>query len=360
MFGFLQSKQTVVENPETRADFSLKTIFGPEFGLNDLELLETIGTGSFSRVRLVRHLGDNKYYALKMMKKSAIVRHGQLQHVVNEVFILSRIRSPLVVQLAGMFQDDNNVYICLEYASGGELFSHLRRKQYFTEQEAKFFTIETAAAIQAMHDQNVVYRDLRPENMCLSRDGHLRIVDFGFAKVVPEQTFTLCGTPEYLAPEIIEGKGYGMAVDWWALGILLHEMLYGYPPFHGYNPFMVYEKIMTGKENILFPPVPMTSLGAQGAMRNFLERKRKKRAGCGKGGFKSIKNLKFFSGVSWESASRLLLEPVLVPTVEMDGDTSNFDFYPEETSEEPSNLTAKQRALFAEFDVILSRPKTNL
>ena len=357
-FGiFGKKKKDDIENPEMKQDLSLKTIFGPEFGLNDVELLETIGTGTFSRIRLVKHLSDHKYYALKIMKKGAIVRHGQVQHIINEVFVLSRIRCPLIVDLAGMFQDDNNVYICMEYVPGGELFSHLRQKGHFSEQESKFFAIEMCAALNSLHEHHIIHRDLKPENVGLSRDGHIRLLDFGFSKVVPNQTFTLCGTPEYLAPEVVQGKGYGLAADWWGVGVLLHEMLFGYPPFYGQNPFDVYEKILKGNANMVFPSTPMTSKSACDAMRKFLTRDRRNRAGCGRGGFKTVKSLGFFGGTSWESAVRQLLEPPLVPTVEMDGDTSNYDFFPEETVEEPSNLTSKQRALFDEFDEILARPR---
>ncbi len=302
-------------------------------------------------------LTDHKYYALKIMKKAAIVRHGQVQHMINEVFVLSRITCPLICDLAGMFQDDNNIYLTLEYVPGGELFSHLRRKGHFSEMEAKFFTIEVSAAINALHEQQILHRDLKPENICLSRDGHVRLCDFGFSKQVHDQTFTLCGTPEYLAPEVVQGRGYGLAVDWWGVGVLLHEMLYGYPPFYGNNPFEVYEKILKGGENALFPATPMVSKSACDAMRKFLSRDRRSRAGCGRGGFKSVKSLGFLGGTSWESVTRQLLEPPLVPTVEIDGDSSNYDFFPEETVEEPSNLTAKQREMFGEFDVILMRPR---
>lgn len=361
-FGIFKKKKSMEELQDKglKADLSLKTIFGPEFCLNDLELLETIGTGTFSRIRLVKCLIDQKYYALKILKKAAVVRHGEVQHIINEVFVLSRIRCPLIVDLAGMFQDDNNVYICLDYVPGGELFSHLRRKGQFSEQEAKFFAIETAAAIRALHEYKIVHRDLKPENICLSSDGHVRLIDFGYTKVINDQTNTLCGTPEYLAPEVVQGHGYGLAVDWWGLGILLHEMLYGYPPFYGHNPFEVYEKILKGTENVVFPRTPVTSGRAADALRKLLTRDRRSRAGCGRGGFSGIRGLGFFSGTSWDSVPNQLLEPPLVPTVEMEGDSSNYDFFPEETVEEPSNLTQRQRALFDEFDVILARPKQTL
>ena len=150
------------ENP---SDFSLKTLFPPEFGLNDLELLETIGTGSFGRVRLVKHLGDKNYYALKIMKKARIVKLRQLEHIQNEVKILSRLRCDFAANLNGVFQDDQNLYLCFDYIPGGELFSHLRKAQKFEERVAKFYAAEISSALNTMHSLYICHRDIRPENI---------------------------------------------------------------------------------------------------------------------------------------------------------------------------------------------------
>jgi serine/threonine protein kinase len=168
--------------------------------MNDLELLETVGTGTFGRVRLARCISNNKYYALKMMKKSRIVKLKQLGHIQYEVKILSRLRCIFAVNFEGMFQDDANIYLVLEYVAGGELFSHLRRKKKFDEDTAKFYTCEVISALEYMHKIFIAHRDIRPENLLIGSDGHICIIDFGFAKIVPEQTYTLCGTPEYIAP----------------------------------------------------------------------------------------------------------------------------------------------------------------
>lgn len=185
----------------------------------------------------------------------------------------------------------------------------------------------------------------------------MKITDFGFAKKIVDRSFTLCGTPEYLAPEVIESKGYGVSIDWWALGILLHEMLVGFPPFYGENPFQVYQKIL--KATLIFPTTPVVSSSAALAIRGLLTKDRRSRSGCGRSGFKGIKSLLYFRGTSWESVTRQLLQPPFQPTVEMDGDTSNYDFFAEELSEEPSNLTNKQRLMFREFDKLLARPVQN-
>ena len=353
--GIFAKKQVVdYEEIDNNPDFTLKTILPPEFGLNDLELLETVGTGTFGRVRLCRGIEDNKYYALKMMKKAAIVRNKQLAHIQNEVKILSRIKSDFVVDFHGLFQDDNNIYMVMEYVQGGELFSHLRRKGKFTEEEAKFFICELISSVEYLHKLLIAHRDIRPENLLIKSDGHVCLADFGFAKIVPEQTHTLCGNPEYIAPEVISGKGHGRAVDYWQLGILLYEMLYGHPPFFGENPFVVYQLILKGR--VKFSAATIVGVPAKNLIKGLLVIDRKSRLGSGSGGLRSLKTQLFFLGIGWESVSKRLLVPPFIPTVKSDGDASNYDYYPEEAVEEMSNLTKEERAMFREFDVILDRP----
>jgi len=340
---------------EVNRVLSVKTLFPPDFGLVKLDLLETLGTGTFGRVRLVRSLEDHQYYALKMMKKGRIVRLRQLEHIQNEVRILSRVRCSFVSELYAVFQDDNSLYVMLEYIPGGELFSHLRRQEKFSQAECQFYTVELVCALQYLHELNVVYRDVKPENIMIHKDGHLRLVDFGFAKFLDDdRTFTLCGTPEYLAPETIQGVGHGMAVDWWAAGVLLFEMAAGYPPFYGDNPFSVYQKIL--EANIKFPSA-MHRL-TRSAVSSFCVTNRARRLGSGRNGFAGIKAHRFFLGIDWISASRQLIMPPVIPSVLSDGDTSNFDFYAEEAVEEANNLTATERGMFREFDSILERPSS--
>lgn len=325
-----------------------------EFGVKDLDLLETISTGIFGRTRLVRSLKDHKYYALKILKKARIVKQGQLLHVQNEIKILSRLRCVFIIELRAVFQDENSLFVMLEYIPGGELFSHLRRARQFELPVYQFVSVEIACALYHMHHLNIIYRDLKPENIAFNKLGHIRLVDLSLAKIIQNRTFTLCGTPEYVSPEIINGRGYGASVDWWALGILLHEMVVGYPPFYGKNPFVVYRKILNGAfdldENILKP--------TKQVIRSFLNIDREQRLGCGS--FDQVRSHPFFKGVDWHSAFRELIVPPLVPTVLSEGDSANYDFYPEETLEEPANLSQEERQLFQSIDEILDRPKQTL
>lgn len=215
MFGIKRDHPLI--DIELDKDFTLKPLFSPDFGLINLDLLETLGTGTFGRVRLVRTVTDRKFYALKMMKKARIVRFKQLEHIQNEVRILSRLRCQFVNELHAVFQDDNSLYLLLEYVPGGELFSYIRRQGKFDVELYQFYAVEIACALHYLHSLNIAYRDIKPENILINRNGHIRLADFGFAKIVEDRTFTLCGTPEYLSPEVIQGSGHGLSTDWWAL-----------------------------------------------------------------------------------------------------------------------------------------------
>ena len=165
----------------------------------------------------------------------------QVDHVKTEKKILEELNHPFIVNLFGAFQDDKNLYLLLEYVIGGEFFSHLRKAGRFPNDTAKFYAAQITLVFEHLHSMMILYRDLKPENLLLDSDGNCKVTDFGFAKKVEYRTWTLCGTPEYLAPEIILSKGHGKAVDWWALGILMYEMLAGYPPFYDEDPLGIYQ-----------------------------------------------------------------------------------------------------------------------
>jgi len=219
------------------------------------------------------------------------------------------------------------LYLLFEYVQGGELFSHLRAAGRFATKTARFYAAEIVLALEYLHQQKIVYRDLKPENLLLDHKGHIKVTDFGFAKVVPDnRTFTLCGTPEYLAPEVIKGKGHGTEVDWWALGILVFEMLAGFPPFYDENPFGIYEKILLGR--ISFPAHFDSS--ARDLVKKLLASDRTRRLGNLKDGAADVKKHRFFKGLDWDAMSKRKNTPPIVPVVEHEGDTSNFEEYEEE------------------------------
>ncbi|KAJ2999532.1 hypothetical protein HDV02_002679 [Globomyces sp. JEL0801] len=223
------------------------------------------------------------------------------------------------------FQDVRNVYLLEEYVIGGEMFSHLRRAGRFSNEMTKFYASEIVLALQYLHDMDIVYRDLKPENLLLDKDGHIKIADFGFAKIVPDRTWTLCGTPEYLAPEIIQSRGHGKAVDWWALGILIFEMLAGYPPFFDDNAFGIYEKILAGR--IVFPP--HFHPDGRAIIKHLLTADLTNRLGNLAGGSEEVKQHRWFNGVIWQDVFERKIQAPIVPVCAGPGDTRNFEAYPE-------------------------------
>eukprot|EP00948_MAST-09A_sp_MAST-9A-sp1_P000437 g437.t1 len=234
---------------EEKYKASLKThTFKKDTSLKDFELLQTLGTGTFGRVRLCRRLLESHVpLALKICKKSEIIRLKQVDHLLSEKHLLSQLCHPFIIRLHAFFQDTYNIYFVLEYVQAGELFTHLRSAGKFTVSRSRAYAAEILLVLQHLHSLSIVYRDLKPENILLDCQGHVKICDFGFAKIVKDRTWTLCGTPEYLAPEIIQSKGHGPPADWWAYGILLFEMMAGYPPFYDESPFGIYQKILNGK-----------------------------------------------------------------------------------------------------------------
>ena len=217
------------------------------FTLRDFEFLEDIGYGSFGKVVRCRHIPSGAIYAAKIINKEKTVQKGQVSHVLNERNILLRCSNPFLVRLFATFQNSTDVYFLMEYVQGGELFHLIRRVGRLSNDISRFYIAEIVLALEYLHRENIAHRDLKPENIILDQFGHVKLIDFGFAKSVDSRTWTLCGTPEYIAPEVILNTGHDRSVDWWSLGALTFEMLVGSSPFHGGNNYAVFERILKGK-----------------------------------------------------------------------------------------------------------------
>jgi len=208
--------------------------------LSDYELTTTLGTGSFGRVLLAKHKKTGEFFAMKRLKKADIIKLRQVDHVISENNILSNIDHPFLVGLKGFSQDTRYLYFLMPYIAGGELFTYLRTEQKLGEEHAMFYTAQVCLMFEYLHTKDIIYRDLKPENILIDGDGYLKLTDFGFAKYCETRTYTLCGTPEYLAPEVLLNKGHGKPVDWWTMGILTYEMLAGIDPFNDNDPMVIY------------------------------------------------------------------------------------------------------------------------
>lgn len=312
----------------------------------DLLQQRTVGTGTFGRVRLVKLAkGPNVPLALKTLRKSKILQMKQLEHVLNEVKILGSIQHPFIVNLMTSFQDSTRLYMLMEFVNGGELFAHLRKQVRLTTADARFYAAEIVLAFEYLHSLDIVYRDLKPENLLIDVEGHLKLTDFGFAKVVEDRTWTLCGTPEYLAPEIIQSKGHGKSVDWWALGILIFEMLVGTPPFYDEDPMNIYKKVIEGY--VAYPD--FMDVRAKDLIRKLLVYDRTKRFGCLKNGAADIRRHRFFKSTDWQDCLYKQLDPPYIPAISDPYDTSCFDEYSETDDQETRSLTKQEQLLFQDF-----------
>eukprot|EP01120_Amphizonella_sp_Union-15-10_P015334 TRINITY_DN7875_c0_g1_i1.p1 TRINITY_DN7875_c0_g1~~TRINITY_DN7875_c0_g1_i1.p1 ORF type:complete len:317 (-),score=74.32 TRINITY_DN7875_c0_g1_i1:11-961(-) len=268
----------------------------------------------------VRKKGTREIYAMKVMRKDNIIQKNQITHTKDEKAILQKVSHPFIVRLHYAFQTPDKLYMIMDYVNGGELFYHLKNKGKFELERVRFYSAEIASAIEHLHTLGIVYRDLKPENILLNKDGHVVITDFGLSKEIPlgkdEGTNTFCGTPEYLAPEVLKGHRHGHAVDWWSLGTLIFEMLTGLPPFYSKNINVMYQKILTGQ--LAFPS--NIDEDAQSLLEGLLCRDVDKRFKA-----KEVKAHPFFRKIDWEKLNRKELEPPWKPPIKSASDTTQID-----------------------------------
>jgi len=308
--------------------FHLKIDFKPTrnvpLTIDSFDLLKVIGKGSFGKVMQVRKKDTQRVYALKTIRKANIAsRPGEITHILAERTVLALVNNPFVVPLKFSFQTPDKLYLAMSFVNGGELFYHLQREGKFDEYRSRFYAAELLCALEHLHGFNIVYRDLKPENILLDYTGHIALCDFGLCKLnmsETEKATTFCGTPEYIAPELLESQGYTKTVDWWTLGVLIYEMMTGLPPFYDENLHVMYQRILSDPLN--FPSdIPSE---ARSVMTGLLQRDPSRR--LGNNGGEEIKKHPFFSRhIDWNRLLAKKIQPPFKPSVESVLDVANFD-----------------------------------
>ncbi|NWU06317.1 KGP2 kinase, partial [Cephalopterus ornatus] len=311
----------------------------PPSPFKNLEVVTTLGVGGFGRVELVKVKNENMAFAMKCIKKKHIVDTKQQEHIYSEKKILEQICSPFVVKLYRTFKDNKYVYMLLEACLGGELWSLLRDRGSFDEFTTKFCVGCVTEAFDYLHHIGIIYRDLKPENLILDAEGYIKLVDFGFAKKIGsgQKTWTFCGTPEYVAPEVILSKGHDFSVDFWSLGILVYELLTGSPPFSGADQMMTYNLILKGIEKLDFPKT--ITRRPEDLIRRLCRQNPTERLGNLRNGINDIKKHRWLSGFNWDSLKVRKLTSPLKRELSGPTDYSYFDSYPPEEGTPPDELS---------------------
>ena len=289
--------------------------------LEDFKHLKLLGKGSFGKVILVKNQNNNKLYAMKILDKKFIIKKNQVSHTQTERALLEKLKHPFIVRLNYAFQDSKRLYFLTEFLQGGELFFHLRKNSGYKEKAVRFYMCQILLALEYMHNNNYIYRDLKPENILIDKEGNIKLTDFGLSKILPEEektTYTMCGTAEYLAPEILFGKGYDKTCDWFSFGVVLFEMFCGYHPFKPKGQ-RIDPKIYLRK-TFIPEKVPKTP-------RDLIEKlfvsNPKKRLGYK--GADEVKQHPFFKGVDFDKVLRKEYKPPFIPKLKDDLDLRYFD-----------------------------------
>ncbi|KAF9916892.1 AGC protein kinase Gad8 [Lobosporangium transversale] len=325
---------------KVRVQVAFKRSANTPLTIDAFDLLKVIGKGSFGKVMQVRKRDTSRIYAMKIIRKAHIISRSEVNHTLAERTVLAQINNPFIVPLKFSFQSPEKLYLVLAFVNGGELFHHLQREGRFSEERSRFYAAELMCALECLHGFNVVYRDLKPENILLDYTGHIALCDFGLCKLgmtETETTNTFCGTPEYLAPELLLGQGYTKTVDWWTLGVLLYEMLTGLPPFYDENIHEMYRKIL--QDELRFPDE--VAPDARALLSALLTRDPNQR--LGNNGSSAIKSHPFFKPISFPLLMAKKIQPPFKPSVSSAIDTSNFD--EEFTSEEPMDSVVESSFL---------------
>ena len=296
-----------------------KNTIGPD----SFSLISTIGRGSYAKVLLVKKRDNDKLYAMKIIKKRNVEKKSQQSHIENEKNVLILMAgSPFFVKVHFIFQTETKLYFVIDYCPGGELFSLLQKRKRFSEEQARFYAGQLVLAIEKLHQKSILYRDLKPENVLIDVDGYIKITDFGLSRMnhTDDDARSICGTPEYLAPEVLAKTGYGKPFDWWTLGAFLFELLTGFPPFYVSNRDELFHHIRFTSPNY---PVYL-STPARSLLQGLLEKQPERRLGTISGAAE-IKNHPWFSSINWTDLVQKKIASPFKPNCDQNFGVSNFD-----------------------------------
>jgi len=337
------SGSAIAEDVEPALDAQPKVTGGlDKANVSDVRVLKSLGQGGFGDVKLVYFKGsqfEQKPYALKCVQKCRIVQYGQQRHIMDEKNILFQMRSPFVLNLHQTFKDSKQVYLLTDAYLGGDLWRLLHARGPFPDTVARFYIACVVEAFAYLHQRGIVYRDLKPENLMLDVNGYLRLVDLGFAKKVPigNKTWTFCGTPEYIPPEVIANTGHTLSADYWSLGILVYELLTRKTPFRAKDDLTIYENILRGIHSVQFSY--RVSRKAEMLIKSLCRQEPSERLGYQKGGVNDIRKHKWFGGFDWDGFHAQRVPAPILPDVrdpmelaEKAGLLDPMTHIPEETS----------------------------
>ena len=295
--------------------------FKSKITIDDFQIVKVLGTGAFGKVSLVYNEELKRYFAMKSLKKEYIKKYQQTKHTKEERKIMEKIDYPFISKLYYAFQTKKSLFMITEFMAGGEMFHHLHECGHFDENRTRFYIAELVLAIDHLHKNNILYRDLKPENILLDEIGHIKLTDFGLSKIMnnieKDKTYTVCGTPIYVAPEVLSGRGYNKLVDWWSLGVLLYEFLAGYSPFREMKnriDLNIYKRKL--KQD------PLISDTAFNLIKKLCQTNVEERLGKN---VKEIKNHKFFEDIDWVKLEKKQITPPFKPKIRYQGDVRNFD-----------------------------------
>ncbi|XP_026296813.1 calcium-independent protein kinase C isoform X6 [Apis mellifera] len=332
-----------------------------KFGIEDFNFIKVLGKGSFGKVMLVeRKTNPDEVYAVKILRKDVIIQDDDVDCTMTEKRILTlAAKHPFLTAIHSCFQTNDRLFFVMEYVNGGDLMFHIQRARKFDEARARFYAAEVTLALQFLHKHYIIYRDLKLDNIILDQDGHCKLADFGMCKegIIEGKTTTttFCGTPDYIAPEILQELQYGASVDWWALGVLMYEMMAGQPPFEADNEDDLFESIL--RDDVLYPI--WISKEAVSILKGFMTKNPAKRLGCvaANGGENAIKIHPFFQEIDWEALEARKVKPPIRPKTKSKKDVMNFDteFTKEDpvlTPEDPDELSYINQEEFQGFSFV--------